>query len=267
MINGVENALRKIFHTIPQPILKIAFVPEQYGVSLDKRIHEEIIKGRVLGDCNAEAGKPKKIRLRQSWIEKTVDPELYPLGESGVYRIPIDEREGRPIVACLDITFPETIMSANVGYPAAFDNYSGNTLGTLADTVLESHTLSRGVVMPTPILKGSDMIKLDPPGSYVDSWMLNCRLGYDENFTGLSMSSINTLQEMILNATKSYIYTQLIVSIDKAYLSSGQEIGVIKNIVESYADAAERYDDAKKRFKGSAAIDPELYRYMILKAL
>lgn len=267
MINGVENALRKIFQTIPKPILTAAFTPEQYSVSLDKRIHDEIIIGRVIGDCNIEAGKLKKIRLKQEWVERTSDPELSPMGESGIYRIPIEAREGRPIVAVLDITFPETIMSANVGYPAAFDNYSGNTLGTLMDTMLESHTLSRGVVMPTPILKGSDMVKLDPPGTYIDAWSLNCRLGYDVNFTGLSMSAIGMLQEMIINATKSYIWTKLIVDIDRAYLSSGQEIGVFKSIVEEYKDASERYDDAKKRFKGASALDPELYRYMVLKGI
>ena len=98
-------------------------------------------------------------------------------------------------------------------------------------------------------------------------WALVCRLGYDNEFTNLSNSSIIPLSKLILTATKAYIWVNLTIRIDQAVLSGGQDLGQFKSIVDSYQQELERYEEDLKKFSSSTLFDPDVHKYFLRKML
>lgn len=84
--------------------------------------------------------------------------------------------------------------------------------------------------------------------------LLKCRLEYDIDFTNLTPNAVIQFSEVVLAATKAYVWTKLVVKIDQGVSLSGQEIGVIRNIIDEYAGQNDRYNVIKEEFHGSAEI-------------
>lgn len=269
MINAYANALRMVYNTIPREILEEAFRPRDYQVSLDQRIKDVIVSGRVLPDCNVNVGKIKRIPLNAMMIEQTVpDPGLEMLVDpsaGSLFRVPPHMREYRDIVGVIDIAYPYSYTGAN---DASFGfGMNGNTVRSLAGAVIDSFTHSNACLTPTPTLMENNLILITPNNGLLDEWILVCRLGYDDEFTNLTNAAIPSLCRLIVTATQAYIWVNLSIRIDAAALSNGQELGQFKTIVEKYEIALEKYDEDLMNFRGSALFDPELARYMIRNAL
>lgn len=268
MIAAFSNALWTIYNTIPMPILEAAFRPRDYQVSLDARIKDVIISGRVLSDCNINAGKIKRIALSTCKIENVLpDPEFNSIlspTPGTLYRVPQEVRENRDIVGVIDISYLYDYTGFNDLSPGFGAN--GNTVRSLAAAMLNSHTHRNACLTPTPTLMSNNMILITPTNSFLTDWCLVCRLGYDEEFTGLHNAAILPLSNLITTATKAYIWVNLVIRIDQAELSAGQELGQFKPIVDSYRDAVDNYREELKKFSASQLFDPAVNRY-ILRAM
>jgi hypothetical protein len=271
MINAFTNSLRLIYNTIPHPILEAAFRPRDFQVSLDQRIKDTIILGRVLPDCNINTGKIKRIPLRRSMAEpiRSMDGggSLADQGGKRLYNIPPEARENRDIVGVIDISF--RLDYTTFAYGQDGFGSQGNTLGGLARAALDSHTMSNACLTPTPTLLANNMILIDTYNLFFsdDEWTLVCRLGYDDEFTNISNSSVYPLSELILTATKAYVWVNLVLRIDQAELSGGQEIGQFKAIVDEYKPALDQYKEDLMKTRGAAMYDPAVMRYFIRSLL
>ena len=269
MISVLTSAISRIIATIPKTILQAAFKPTEHGVTLDERIMEEIVRKRVLIDCNIFAGKLAKIPVLVDYIDYTMSPPIIDVGinrASEIYRIPPEVREHRNIAQTLRLTYCGNYAAAYPVSPAGLFNQFADTVGNLAQMALNSRTMIDANLPPKVDLLSGNMIRCTPP-IYSDGLILECLLEYDDNFTNLSQSSIKPLQRLILCATKSYCYNTIVVDIDMAALSGGQIIGVVKNILDGYADEDSKYDDLLKDFRGSSLFDPAMSKYMILNSL
>ncbi|SPF56585.1 hypothetical protein SBF1_9290004 [Candidatus Desulfosporosinus infrequens] len=71
---------------------------------------------------------------------------------------------------------------------------------------------------------------------------------------------IPSLQNMVEFATKAYIYNSMWIKINQGYLQGGQALDAIKDVISSYADASERFDEALKKFRGAATFSTENFR-------
>ena len=64
-----------------------------------------------------------------------------------------------------------------------------------------------------------------------------------------------------------YCYNTLIVEVDKAFVESGYELSSFKMILDTYADAPDRYKELMDQFAGAVQLDPDrirpLLRYML----
>ncbi len=269
MINAFTAALRRIYATIPIEVLEAAFRPTDFQVSLDQRIKDCIISARVLPDCNINAGKIKRIPLSTCLVEYVrPDPGFSSLlsPTSGtLYRVPAAAREYRDIVGLIDLAFPYDY----IGYSDAQQGFgiNGNTLSSLASAVLDSHTHRSACLTPTPILMANNVVSINPNNSFLDDWVLIVRLGYDDEFTNLSNSSVYPLTDLIVTACKAYIWTRLIIRIDQGVLEGGQALGTFKAIVDSYQSAIDEYPDKLDKLNGSALFDPLLVPYLIRSML
>lgn len=267
MANAIEASLKEIYLTIPKEILDLAFLPYQRRIALDKCIIDDVITSKVLYDCNIVAGKKCTIVLKPEWCIESELPSSYSIYAGNaycIYRIPPEARENRPIADCISVDYPGYLYGYGNGV-GTIPNMAmagvGNSMGDVACTMIGAMNNS-GVVTPTPIRLNGHEVKLTPItfslAQNVD-WILECRLAYDKEMTNLNTRAIRPFVALCVAAVKAYIYTKLIVQIDNQYLSGGQELGVVKEIVQSYSGALDDYQEKLRKFHGGAVcMDPEL---------
>lgn len=259
MKNVIGNIIHDVYRKIPNEILKEAFFEELKTTrTLDSIIQEKIITGVVLPNCNLYAGKMAKIILRESYQKNLVDDvAILNIGNGyGVYAIPPEQRENRPIVAILDVSYPTTLALygsfPNIGV-------SGRSVTNGFDQMLGSFTHEPAWIAPTAIIIDGDsgIIQLSPPASLHVDWMLSCMLAFDNEFSNIGLNMVNPLKTLTEHATKSYIYNKLIIRMNQGYLMGGLQLESIRSIIESYADAEEKFNEALLKFRGSAMFSPE----------
>lgn len=270
MINPIDIALTRIKSTIPPEILEFAFQKRnQYEevFPIDEMLLIKVIRARCIKDMSIYGGRHKKIVLRREFMEKlerNKDDLYLHTGGFSLFRIPPEEREGLPI---------SEVMS--VEYFGPYGNYLPNapgysfspTITTIGAAVLDSHTFRQAPPVPRAILLSGDLVKLMTSQWTNIRWVLNCRLSYDENLTNLNTSAIEPFADLCVYATQAYIYTNVVISLDKAFIQGGYQIGQFKNIIDSYADANQHYNEQLQQVVGGTMLDPErlemLLPYMV----
>lgn len=266
MKDVINILLRDLYMKIPELILNEAFRRKQLqsNRTLDALIKEYIIVDVVLHNCNLYAGKTKKIVLYQDYGKSIDDTMMHSAmsGNYGVYAIPPEARENRPITAVLDIAYPTTLALFGT-----FPNnaVSGRSVANGMDEALSSFTHTPAYLTPSPILIDGDagIVQLQPPASLHVDWILSCLLAFDKEFSNIGLNLINPLKNMTVLATKAFIYNELWLRLNQGYLESGSQLEAIKTIIESYADAHDKFEEALLNFRGASTFSPEAFREMI----
>lgn len=263
MQNPVDFAVMEIHNEIPRQLLEMAKNTynriHNENLTLATYITKVIIHDRVLKLCNVAAGQIKTIPLRAEWIEERHSDHAGYAGDDGaysLYRIPPEARDNMPITNILTIQYPYNtyIGGGNADLQVGTGGYC---LIDQVDEVLNSYTLASPRNHPIGVLMSGDLIKIMPTQYAIQNWLLTCRIAYNDWFTNLHNSAIPVLAKLIVAATKQRIYTDLVVDIDRAVQETGADIGVIRQIVDSYADAGQRVDELVVKWRGVTLIDPE----------
>jgi hypothetical protein len=277
MAYALEMAFTQINATIPQELLVAVFEPHKRGMSLDTCIYEDIIQTRVLKECNLYAGKMTSIPLIQEYIEKTeVSPyQAFPYESLyAIYRIPPEKREYKSITHVISVEFPSNYYNVAPFGVFGVGNVGCNrqNLSSLACDALSGAAGGiNGMPRPLPELLAGDLVKLTPSASAPMpgfSWILNCRIELDKELTNLNSSSVKLFSQLVEYATKSYILIHSTLKIDKFYVEGGMEIGRVREIIDSYSDAEEKYQEVFKLFRSSAVtLDAPAKKRLIYWAL
>ena len=275
-VTALTACLSHVFNNIPEEILEAAFEPDRYNVTLDERIITEVIRGRVLISANLLTGRHTRIPLFEEYREDTVfkgQKYIENIGRNEyyedmtVFRVPPEAREGKNIAHVYG-AYPYITSTATrgSGYGAAIEQ-QGNSLTHLSNLALRSHTIEMGHIQYTPYLLGDNIVRIYPRAHYTYGLALDCLLEYDDEFTNMDTGTISNLTELVLNATKTFIYTKLIIKVDANEIIAGHSIGKFRDIIESYADEKDRWEELLMKFKASNEISPEIVsrmvRYMI----
>ena len=271
MNNALDIALSRVLITVPRELLTLAFtVREQYQRTypLEQMILEKIVRGIIRKDANIYGGKEKKIVLLPEYREKMEwnksDSYMF-TGTFSLYRIPPREREGQAIVDVEGLTYRGNYSAGHAPYTAGWTG--GATEIMLGATVIDSHTGYSSPPRPDVTLLSGDLVRLSPSQHGDVVWIMSCRIGYDQDFTNLNPQAIPLFTELVITATKMYCYNTLIVEVDKAFVDSGYELSSFKMILDTYADAPDRYKELMDQFAGAVQLDPDrirpLLRYML----
>ena len=271
MTNALDVALSRVMMMIPRELLTLAFTvrePYQKTYPLEQMILEKIIKGFVRKDINNFAGKHKQIVLLPQYREKLqwnqADSYMF-TGTFSLYRIPPCEREGMAIVDVEGLTYRGNYSAGHAPYTAGWTG--GATEVMLGATVIDSHTGYSTPPRPDVTLLDGDLVRLRPSQHGDVVWVMSCRIGYTPDFGNLNNQSIPTFAELVVAATKLYVYNTLIVEVDKAFVESGYELSSFKMILDTYADAHDRYKELLTEMAGAAQLDPDriysLLRYVL----
>jgi hypothetical protein len=252
--SAIEHCLKDIRLNIPYEILTEAFKHEykERNKSLDGIIKEKIIVDIVLRKTNLYSGKLKKIELLGEWAITTRSPNIVGVGLGyNVYAIPPAFRENRDITSVISLSYPLGLFEDNYLQPNTYDSLYNKT------NELFENTFGTGQSFPIPTLVEDNIIKLHPPQTQHVNWLLTCMLAYDSNFTNISPNMIEPLSELCIYATQMYIYNKLKIPINSAIIHSGSEIGSFNDIIDSYSDAKEKFNEMLMQFRGAATFDQE----------
>lgn len=244
-MNVLAYSSKRVRHSIPAEVLRLAFAPRRYnparrehnrdnqnGISVDSVIMNQVIVGRVAIEVNLCSGTEARIPLKGIGCERA-GPNMF------IYRIPDELTGGRLITQTYNISYGNG-MYAPTRSPAM--NNSSNQLDAMA-AVMSSYAPIADTNTPYVKIIGHNTILVeDSKGRYNDGW-LTCQLTHEPNFGNVQPAYYNKFGEMCVLAVKAEVYNQLVIDLDEGQLKAGMSLGRIREIVDSYADAEQMFQD------------------------
>ena len=234
-MNPIAKALQEIQFVIPRAVLQAAFVEDMFerspiAVNLESAIRERVIHARVLVDINLAGGMMHHVPLDR------VPPE-YVDGYMAVFNIPKELTQGRSISRVLALAYGT--MRNQINYPSTSYNYNENS--TLAQGVVASHTAIPVTETTNVRLLADNIVAVMDLTAVNTRADLRCYLDHDPELSQLRATTVAPFAEMCVLATKAYIHNTMTINIGKDMLVGGRELGRMREIVDSYADANELY--------------------------
>lgn len=269
MPDALRSAYAEIHNTIPDEILEVAFdTGGPSSISIDEAIRQKVILARVRDDISLRGGKLKQITLRSEWSHFSSAPLGAGVSPGGLsFLIPPEEREFRDISAAVEVSYPYQLAASQNSVLTNFCARNNTTLSSLATAALQSQTGGVQITYPQPIVYAGNVISFNPPQSAFSPWQVLVRLKYDDNFSNMDVSVVRPFAEICLEAVKAYIYKKLIFKIESNAVMRGAEVGVMKDIVSSYADANEKYKELLLQVGGAETFDPVYQRNLLIKMI
>jgi hypothetical protein len=241
-LNSIQKAVSELKFRIPKAILEKTFLTtNKYGMinyssNVDEQIIRNVIKARVLVDCNMVGGVEELIPLVGLESEK-------PTPSTTVVMIPKTLTQGKSINSVLNISFlpPNAAagLSTGMGTSRCPPNPMLQATSAMANALdgIPVVSTARVELINENVILIRDNINL-PPNCY-----LRCILANDDELSNIQLRSYRFFANLVEYATKSYIYNELIINMDQDQLMGGASIGIFKEVVSGYADSEQNYRD------------------------
>lgn len=251
-MDALSYAINEIRHTIPPPLLNLVF--SRNGIrfannpgALDAAIRDKVIDGRVRQNVNAIGAVQIDIPLDGPGVGLTMgdrSPETYDRF-TYVFEVPKTLTQNRTITSALAYSYA---YNGHAGVNlSAVDNIAGSAMcgySNVMDAVqgvaqsmmpIQVNQTARVSIVGENVILIEDYIPL-PRQSY-----LRCLVTHDSQFSTIKPQSVPAFSTLVVLATKAYIYNMYRIELDRGFLQGGQELGEIKNTVDSYSSAEEEY--------------------------
>lgn len=234
-MNPIGKAVSDLFFKIPKEILAEAFknnnFRNDYG-TITNNIITQVVRSRVLVDINIVGGTEIVIPLDKVKKEVLTEKET-------IYYIPAELRQNRNITSVLSIinnnrTNASIISSHNLGND--LQNAGQAMMNSFSSAPIVSNAKVE-LVSENTVLVISDFV-LDIPNIGIRAVIED-----DENLAVLNKRSYLYFSKLVELAVKSYIYNTLTVRLDMGYIFAGKEMSSFKNIVDSYSDSEQMYQE------------------------
>lgn len=237
-MNAIQKAMSDLHYRIQPEVLDTVFLKRverwrDTPKSVDEQIMSLVVRPRVLTDCNLVGG-------RQLWI--CLDGMR--IGGDGVYesvyRIPKDRTNGASIMSVLNVSFADPSRISAAGVAANGQNnmmlQGGQAVMDAMGMIPQTSTSRIELIAENTILIRDVMTM--PANAF-----LRCTVANDENLNNIQLRSYPAFCKLVEFAVKSYIYIHYVVQLDMGELRGGQLLGRIKEIIDTYADAEQNYQD------------------------
>ena len=244
-MNAVKQGIIACKQKIPEQILHDAFIAPWYQynqkynvnpISIDEHIMINVIRQRVLPDINMTHGIRTNIPMAGCRVEM-IDSYSY------VVFVPKEVTGGKSVIAALGVTYlnPSMGTAMQAGITGTRSMVLGAT-SNLANATDGSSVMSSDQVE----LSGENTIYVKTYNSIRSNGGLVVTLEHDENLSAIKPRSISKFKDLIVLACKAYIYNKLSLQLDIGKLHAGHELGRYREIVDSYAEADEQYEELKE---------------------
>lgn len=234
----LSKCIDEVKFRIPRAILEAVFIKRAQHwrltpASLDEHILNEVVRPRVLVDCNLVGGTEVFIPLDGVPLERGND-------YTTVYRIPKDKTQGRSIMSVLNITFSDPTKVSSYGVAAGAHNSILMQAGQAVMDAMGSMPVTSTAYVQ---LIGENVVMVRDTVVLPANIYLRCLLENDENMSHLQLKSYRDFSKLVEYAVKAYIYNEYVIPMDMGELYGGQALGRFKEIIDSYADAEELYQN------------------------
>ena len=235
-MNAISKALDEIKFSINRELLDLVFIKRIKDwknpiLSLDECIMSTVIRPRVLVDCNLVGGLEIFVPLETVHYTRTNDYTC-------IYNIPKTLTQGRSIISALNVTYSDPTRVSSYGVNASQNNSAMLQLGAaVVDAAGQLPITSTALVQ----LIGENVVMVRDSLIMPANAYLRCVIENGSNLNHIQLKSYHAFAELVVHAVKAYIYNEYIVRLDIGELYAGQNLGRIKEIIESYADANEMY--------------------------
>jgi len=276
-MNAIIYAINEIKSTIPIQLLQAGMMIDEHEqtsnlTSLDDKILNKVIRKRVLLDANIVGGIETIIPLNG------IQPSFYEYFYS-IYKIPNEYTMNKQIISALSLThLPVNNHYGNIGGLYGNNGLSPNNGFSSISNVnpvmsvgdrIGNAASSQGILNNTHLeVISYNTILVYAHYRVLANFGLRVILENDNNLNNIQPRSYKNLGMLCSLATKAYLYNKLIIPINSGYLSGGQELGMFKNILESYSSAEEDYSTYLKQVWASVAFQNDSQRnYRFLSSM
>jgi hypothetical protein len=243
-MNPISKAMDEIRFSIPAQILNQVFITNEMlncgaAISIETRIREQVLDKRVLVDMDIMGGTETYISMDAPVRCEYIDPYTV------IYYIPEECTQNRPIVQVYSLHF------GLMGYQnaGAALSYTESPLGSEMRKVLDSAMRTPPALTSYINLIAHNVIMVRYVYLPYPNAFLRCRLGNDEALSFIRMESMPLFAELCTTAVKAYIYNNMVITMDEAYLSGGQNLGAFRDKIMEYSEADQAYRDLLKRWQ------------------
>lgn len=256
-MNALTKAMSEIKFNIPPEVLQIGFVENfsrvNHVLSLDERIKNSVIRARVMVDANLNGGVAVRIPLDRCMYNEIRRGEW-------IITVPRELTQGKSIVSVLSM----------VSFGSYYSNWPTSNQSPLqaAATHLMNAVTTENVVQTARLeLIGDNVILVEDPSVNIFNAVLRCNLEYSSDMNELNPRHYGSFAKLCVLGVKSYIYNNCKVKLDQGYVYGGHELGSISEIIDSYSDAEEMYQEhLKLNFKKIAYMSSSDNMSRLIKA-
>lgn len=236
MNNAISYAIERAERRIPTPLLQQTFISNlqhrtRVPVTVSSRILQLVIHKQVLPDINIVGGRTAMIRL-----DKCIVKERTPTFT--VYHVPKDLTGGLSITSVQELS-----------YGGAYGRIDSPLIGpgsTVGDAVQQQMDSLGGIPYTSEgrtqlVNDNTIMIEGTPDLGMTNS--IRVILEHDSALSSLNARSLLDFAKLVTLAVKAYIYVNNVMTIDMGQMKAGAMLGTYKDLVDSFSDAQDEYDE------------------------
>lgn len=237
MSNPIQNAIEDLRFKIPHELLAFTYLSKTIGYnlahaySLDERIRDEVIHRKVLKDCNLIGGTEILIPVHMH-LQQRLDIN------KAVYYIPKEYTNGRRITSALSVSYYAGVPMAQ----HAYSHQQNLVMGTV-QALWSSNTPVPQVSTARCMLVAENTVYVEDTARIPDMVYLRCWIENPVDMSHLKLPAHRNFSRLCLYAVKADIYNKNVIKMGEAVLDGGSEISQYRDIMESYSDAIEIYED------------------------
>jgi hypothetical protein len=262
----VEYSIEEIKARIPPQLLALVFSStgrlfSQNPGAIEAAIRERVIDGRVRRVVDTAGATQDDIPL--------FGLIFTPITQGSIHRsaqtvfIPKDRTGGRTISSALSLVYGSTSSALTGSHPTNNPSMGSGISGSsvmldAALGVLNSATPQGPIQSANVSCVGENVILIEDYIPQGNNLYLRCLLKSDSEFSQIRPQTYQAFSELVVLATKSYIYNNYYIELGRGFLVGGMELPQIQNLVDEYRDADSLFLEylKEKWYKISSMNDP-----------
>jgi len=239
-MSAIKYAIDRVLLEIPMYVLNLAFMRKadvfKVNTNISQQIENKVLEPIVLTDINLIGGMSLSVPLNNCSITHY---ELNYTNINIVINVPYTITNNKRIINALSVV-------CNTGIESRYNSTSGELNKLALNKYQNDGKNTESQVYTNLEIIGPNTILLHDNALILTNGYLNVIVENNKNLSNIQPPSYPSFSELVTLATKSYIYNELVIELDKGALYYGHDISKVGDIVSDYADA---YNDYKTYLK------------------
>jgi len=226
------HAVRNAFYSIPIEVLNMAFPPAYDGdvSNIQTRMINNVIKARVLLDCDLIGGVTRDILITSDYIVETGDNWVKVV-------VPKNLTEGKSIVS----VYTAIDAPGFINTPPAPLLTNVSELKISARKLLDSVSNSGVLVTANIEIIGENSLKIIGINTFNRNMVLRVLLENDVHMTNIAPASARAFSTLVTYAIEAEVYNKCIIRTDIGSLYHGGQLSSVQNFITKFETSNEKY--------------------------